>query len=121
MSPWGRIWQLIVHPGDMGWFDRVEWLIVLLVIVVYAGLFVGQHALGDQWAFYPRDRFTLALSWSLLVVAFLATLMIATAWWFGGVLTLVMIAGHLVAVVGALIGAFLLMPSKPKRRQPELQ
>jgi len=107
-----ELWTSLGAPNQVEWIARVKWLAATFFVFVIAGLWIGQLALSGLRAYYPAERFRLALAWSLLVYAlFLGTMLIA-GWYFRGQTSWGAVAVHISLVVFALTVAVLLTPAK---------
>lgn len=114
------VWHTLTRPGDYDLIARLKWVFIVSAVMLLACLWIGQQVLANSRAYYPRERFGLALSWSLVIVAFVLAVMVSIGWLMGGITAWVGLAVHLAFIAVALVCAILLMPAKPgwRRRQP---
>lgn len=113
-------WHTLTRPGDSDLLSRLKWVGIAIGVLLCAGIWIGQQVLANNEAYYPRERFGLALAWSLLALAAVLTSLIGVGWLSGGTVQWVGLSVHLGVILVALLGALLLMPRKstPRRRRP---
>jgi hypothetical protein len=105
-------------PQSFGLLERVGWSTLVIILFLGLGLVFGQAVLGrGPAAFYPRERFTIALAWSILVFQFFLAAMTAYGWWNSTGLTLGALSLHIAYILAGLLVVLLCLPAVPRQKR----
>ena len=111
----GEFWQALTTPQEVDIAMRLKWSIVTGALFVFGGLWVGQLALTRSRAYFPKERFSLALCWAFLAYALFLAALLGAGWWRGGTFSWGAMVVHLPAMLAALVAALVFTPAAPPR------
>lgn len=111
------IWRVFTTPSSVTFPTRAAWSIGVLIVILWLGLLIVQGFFLEKrsGAFYPKERFRIALAWSFLTYASFLTVLTASGWWFVGRIGIRDLWLHVFLMLASLIAVLACLPRVPKR------
>jgi hypothetical protein len=109
-----ELWRSLATPQAVDFGVRIKWIVATMGLFMLGGVWIGQFVLARSRTYFPKERFQLSLSWSLLLYALFLGALLGAGWWDGGKLSWAALTVHIPLILAALVAALLLTPSAPQ-------